>query len=99
MLFREDLRKAWGLPEIKDLESAEKYLYKAKEAYPDTPMINDKRFADNLWTLIAGSKYLDVVKGYAVVSVDEPYKALSRYETRSIGRCRFEPSSGMRTGS
>ena len=44
-------------------------------------MINDKRFADNLWTLIAGSKYLDVVKGYAVVSVDEPYKALSRYET------------------
>ncbi|MEC0201295.1 extracellular solute-binding protein [Paenibacillus lautus] len=81
MLFREDLRKAWGLPEIKDLESAEKYLYKAKEAYPDTPMINDKRFADNLWTLMAGSKYLDVVKGYAVVSVDEPYKALSMYDT------------------
>jgi putative aldouronate transport system substrate-binding protein len=81
MLYREDLRKAWGLPEIKDLESAERYLYKAKEAYPDTPMINDKRFADNVWTLIAGSKYLDVVKGYAVVSIDEPYKALSIYDT------------------
>ena len=62
-------------------------------------MINDKRFADNLWTLIAGSKYLDVVKGYAVVSVDEPYKALSRYETPEYRQGRFEPSSGMRTGS
>ena len=81
MLYREDLRKAWGLPPIKDLETAERYLYRAKEEYPDTPMINDKRFADNIWTLTAGSKYIELVKGYAVVSVEEPYKAVSIYDT------------------
>ncbi|NUU56461.1 extracellular solute-binding protein [Paenibacillus taichungensis] len=81
LLFREDLRKAWGLPEITDLDTVEQYLYKAKEAYPDTPMINDKRFADNVWTLVAGSNYLDLVKGYVVATVDEPYKAISMYDT------------------
>ncbi|MEK4118261.1 extracellular solute-binding protein [Paenibacillus sp. FSL W8-0919] len=81
MLYREDLRKAWGLSEIKDLDTAEQYLYRAKEEYPETPMINDKRFADNIWTLTAGSKYIELVKGYAVVSVEDPYTAVSIYDT------------------
>ncbi|WP_240647680.1 ABC transporter substrate-binding protein [Paenibacillus nanensis] len=81
MLYREDLRKQWGLPEIVNLATAEQYIYKAKEVYPDAPMINDKRFADNLWTLIAGSKYHTLVKGYAVAAVDEPYMAVSMYDT------------------
>jgi len=81
MLFREDLRKEWGLPEIKDLASVEQYLYKAKEAYPNVPMLNDKRFADNLWTLIAGGKYHTVTQYYGVASVDDPYTVMSMYDT------------------
>jgi len=81
MLYREDLRKQWGLPEIVDLATAEQYIYKAKEAYPGTPMINDKRFADNIWSLVAGSKYYTLVPGFIVASIDEPYKAISMYDT------------------
>ncbi|WP_201292345.1 hypothetical protein, partial [Enterococcus gallinarum] len=40
-----------------------------------------KRFADNIWTLTAGSKYIELVKGYAVVSVEDPYTAVSIYDT------------------
>ncbi|MRN55031.1 DUF3502 domain-containing protein [Paenibacillus monticola] len=81
MLYREDLRKKWGLPEINSLETAEQYLYKAKEEYQATPMLNDKRFANNLWTMIAGGKYLTVAAEYAVAPVDDPYKVISMYDT------------------
>ncbi|MEK3836005.1 extracellular solute-binding protein [Paenibacillus sp. FSL R7-0128] len=81
MLYREDLRKEWGLPEINSLGAVEQYLYKAKEVYSSTPMLNDKRFGNNLWTLIGGSKYLTVIPDYAVASVDDPYKVISMYDT------------------
>jgi len=81
MLYREDLRQAWGLPEITDLKTAEQYLYRAASAYPGVPMINDKRFADNIWTLIAGSKYLNIDNGFAVAEIDAPYQAISKYAT------------------
>jgi len=81
MLYREDLRKQWKLPAIVDFASAEQYIYRAQEAYPDTPMISDKRFAANLWTLLAGSKYLVLDNGYAVAPVDDPYRAISKYDT------------------
>lgn len=86
-LYREDLRKQWGLPEVKDLDSLEKYLYKAKEEFPDTPMINDPRFGDVIWKWMAGDKYfipaLTQVQGtsFAVTSFEEPYKAISIYDT------------------
>jgi len=84
-LFREDLRQEWGLPAIKDLASVEKYLYKAKEVFPDTPMINDKRFVENVWRMIAGGRYFTVTSlsgnALTVAPINEPYKAVFIYET------------------
>lgn len=56
-LYREDLRKKWGLDEIADFESVEAYLYRAKEEYPCVAPINDKRFFSSLMGLYAGKKY------------------------------------------
>ncbi|ASA26441.1 sugar ABC transporter substrate-binding protein [Paenibacillus donghaensis] len=81
MLYREDLREKWNLPEINSLDTVEQYLYKAKEEYPSTPMINDPRYGNNIWTMIAGSKYLRIVQGLAVASVDDPYTVVNMYET------------------
>ncbi|WP_223192629.1 DUF3502 domain-containing protein [Paenibacillus sedimenti] len=85
LLYREDLRKKWGLPEIKDLDSLEKYLYKAKQEFPSTPMINDKRFAENIWRMMAGGKYYNVtnLSGnlLTVAPVNNPYKATFIYDT------------------
>lgn len=85
MLYREDLRKKWGLPEIKDLATVEQYLYKAKQEFPDTPMINDKRVAENVWRMVAGGKYVTVstLQGtiLTVAPVSEPYKVISIYDT------------------
>ncbi|WP_337103655.1 DUF3502 domain-containing protein [Paenibacillus sp. YIM B09110] len=81
VLYREDLRKEWGLPEIKNLATLEQYLYKAKEQFSGVPMINDKRFADNLWTMLAGDKYFTVTDPYTVASQSEPYKAISKFDT------------------
>lgn len=43
--YREDLRREWGLPEIRDLETMEAYLYRAKQEaqYRDTPLVTDNR--------------------------------------------------------
>lgn len=81
MLYREDLRKQWGLPEIKDFASLEQYLYKAKDEFPGAPMINDKRFADNLWLMLASDKYYTVADPYIVAASNEPYKAINKFET------------------
>lgn len=81
VLYREDLRKQWGLSEIRDFKSLEQYLYKAKDEYPGTPMINDKRFGDVLWDILTGGKYYTVVQDYAVADIAEPYKAINKYET------------------
>ncbi|MNB81309.1 Bacterial extracellular solute-binding protein [compost metagenome] len=79
--YREDLRKQWGLPEIKDFDSVEKYLYKAKEEFPDTPMINDKGFILNVFRLLAGDKYLDPTGTMTTMApVNDPYKVVSIYD-------------------
>lgn len=89
-VYREDLRKAWGLPEINSLETMEKYLYRAKQdpKYKDTSLITDQRFWTSLWFMIAGDKYmtngqpLDIFTApYAVVSFDDPYKVISVVDT------------------
>ncbi|WP_342562206.1 extracellular solute-binding protein [Paenibacillus sp. FSL R7-0345] len=81
MLYREDLRQKWGLPEISSLETAEQYLYKAKEEYPSTPMLNDKRFGTNIYSQLIASKYYTVAADYAVAAYDDPYKIISIYDT------------------
>lgn len=80
VLYREDLRKQWGLPAIRDFNSLEQYLYKARDEYPETPMLNDKRFGDVLWDILTGGKYFTVAD-YAVADIDAPYKAINKYET------------------
>jgi putative aldouronate transport system substrate-binding protein len=81
VLFREDLRKQWGLPQIKDLTTLEAYLFRAKEEYKSVSLINDKRFIDNLWTIMAGGEYYTVLPRYAVAPVDDPYRIISMYDT------------------
>ncbi|XEC94412.1 DUF3502 domain-containing protein [Paenibacillus tarimensis] len=87
VLYREDLRKEWNLPEIKDFASLEQYLYKAKEEFPDTPMINDPRVGYRIFQMIAGGKYifnpLTQMQGtaFTVSTLDNPYKAINVYET------------------
>lgn len=80
-LYREDFRQQWGLPEVKDLATLEQYLYKAKDEFKDTPMINDKRAIENVFWMLAGSKYLKIDSGYTWVPVNDPYKAVSLYDT------------------
>lgn len=87
ILYREDLRKEWNLPEIKDFATLEQYLYKAKEGFPNTPMINDPRVGYRIFQMIAGDKYifapLTQMQGtvLTVSTMDEPYKAINVYET------------------
>ncbi|MGO4109880.1 DUF3502 domain-containing protein [Paenibacillus sp. YAF4_2] len=80
MFYREDLRKKWGLPPIKNFETMEQYLYKAKREYPDTPMIIDKRYSDNLWFSLTGDKYYKVTE-FAVAPIDDPYNVMSMFDT------------------
>lgn len=85
--YREDLRKAWGLAEITDLETMEAYLYRAKEEerYQDEPLITDNRIWQSLWLLITKGKYLEISSmqetPFVVVAADDPYVVLNRLET------------------
>lgn len=85
--YREDLRKAWGLAEITDLETMEAYLYRAKEEeqYQDEPLITDNRIWQSLWLLITKGKYLEINSmqetPFVVVAADDPYVVLNRLET------------------
>jgi putative aldouronate transport system substrate-binding protein len=86
-LYREDLRKAWGLPEINSLETVEKYLYRAKQdaKYKDAALVTDQRIWTSLWYMIAGDKYIcdfmNNEKPFAVVSYEDPYKVVSVVDT------------------
>lgn len=87
-LYREDLRKEWGLQPVTDLSSMEAYLYRAKEAeeYKNQPIITDNRIWRCLWTMLAKGKYLEPVSSvneipYVVVLAEEPGKPLNRFET------------------
>lgn len=85
--YREDLRKAWGLAEIVDLETMEAYLYRAKqeEQYRDSPLITDNRIWQSLWLLITKGKYLEINSmqetPFVVVAADDPYVVINRLET------------------
>ncbi|MDQ0112166.1 extracellular solute-binding protein [Paenibacillus harenae] len=81
VLYREDLRLQWGLQPIDSFNALEQYLYKAKQQYPNTPMINDKRFGDVLWDMLAGGDYYTIDNDYAVAPVKDPYKVMSKYDT------------------
>jgi len=85
--YREDLRKAWGLEPITDLESMEAYLYRAKEeeAYKDQPLITDNRIWTSLWLLLTEGNYLEIDSmqetPFVVVRAEEPKVVLNRLET------------------
>lgn len=86
-VYREDLRKKWGLSEITNLDTLEKYLYKAKQdpETKDTASITDQRFWTSLWYMIAGGKYMTVTdynaSPYGVVAYNDPYKVVSLVDT------------------
>lgn len=79
-LYREDLRKEWGLEEITDFQSVEAYLYRAKEEYPYVAPINDKRFFSSLIGLYAGDKYYYLGMGL-VVAWDNPKQIICIMDT------------------
>jgi len=85
--YREDLRREWGLREIRDLETMEAYLYRAKqeEQYRDVPLVTDNRVWSSLWLLLTKGKYLEVSSSlenpFMVVEAAEPYTLLNRMET------------------
>ena len=86
-LYREDLRREWGLEEIRDLETMEAYLYRAKEEerYRDMPLITDNRVWSSLWLMLTKGKYLEINSSletpFLVVEAEAPYRVLNRMET------------------
>lgn len=84
-MYREDLRKSWGLPEINSLETMEQYLYRAKDEYPESSAVMDNRIWSCVWNILAAGKYLEVDSymntPYTVVSVDDPYTVIDRTQT------------------
>lgn len=86
-LYREDLRREWGLEEIRDLETLEAYLYRARqdERYKDSPMVTDNRVWSSLWMMLTRGKYLEVNSfletPFLVVEASDPYRVLNRMET------------------
>ncbi len=86
-LYREDLRREWGLEEIRDLDTLEAYLYRARqdERYQSSPMVTDNRVWSSLWMMLTKGKYLEVNSfletPFLVVDASDPYKVLNRMET------------------
>lgn len=84
-MYREDLRKSWGLPEINSLETMEQYMYKAKDEYPESSVVMDSRIWSCVWNILAAGKYLELDSymntPYTVVSIDDPYTVLDRTQT------------------
>ena len=84
-MYRDDLRKEWGLPEINSLETMEQYMYRAKDAYPESSVVMDNRIWSAVWNILAAGKYMEIDSymntPYVVVSVDDPYTVINRTET------------------
>lgn len=82
-IYREDLRKEWGLPEINSLETMEQYLYAAKadSRYKDYALITDNRVYTSLWLMIAGTKYGLFDDYYTCYEYDNPTKVINVYDT------------------
>ncbi len=87
MVYREDLRREWGLAPITDLESLEAYLYRAKEEpqYQNEPLITDNRIWTSLWLMINQGKYVELVSmletPLVVALAENPSVLVSRVET------------------
>lgn len=85
--YREDLRKAWGLEPVTDLETMEAYLYRAKEdpAYQNQPLITDNRIWTSLWLLCSKGRYLEtgsmLETPFLVARADNPGLLVNRMET------------------
>ncbi|MBQ9591056.1 MAG: extracellular solute-binding protein [Butyrivibrio sp.] len=60
--YRKDLLEKWGLEEIHDIDSMEKYLYRAakEEEYAGKPLITDNRIWQSLWIMLGDEKYVEV---------------------------------------
>lgn len=89
-LYRSDLLEGWDLEPVTDLETMEKYLYAAKAdaRYADSSLVTDNRIWNSLWYMLCSADYLEVESipsiPYAVVSVENPRKILSRFETEKF---------------
>ena len=85
--YREDLRKAWGLEPVTDLDTMEAYLYRAKEedVYRNEPLITDNRIWTSLWLMLSEGRYLEIDSmqetPFVVVQADDPGVLINRMET------------------
>lgn len=92
-LYRQDLQEEWGLAPVTDFNSAEAYLYAAKENGYNYS-IADSRLVLFLWEMTAGNKYVQVSGSgdfngltYLVAPIDDPYHAVSVFETEEFRKC------------
>lgn len=87
ILYRDDLREAWGLGEMQSLGDLETYLYRAREEeqYSGYPIVTDNRIWQALFYILGGQQYLDITSTedmpYAVIAIDDPYQVVCRMET------------------
>lgn len=90
-LYREDLRREWGLEEIRDLDTMEAYLYRAKEepCYAGQPMITDNRIWVCLWHMLSKGRYLELgglsETPFVVLNLQAPYEPVNRMATEEFG--------------
>lgn len=78
ILYRLDKAKEWGIGEIKDIDTLEQYLYKAKEEY-QRPVYNTSGVVSNLLPL-----FMDVIgmNDYVMgATQDDPYTYKNLIET------------------
>ncbi|MGN0793798.1 MAG: hypothetical protein ACI4MG_04910 [Aristaeellaceae bacterium] len=88
VLYREDLRRKWGLAELTDFAALEEYLYRATEEGYDAPVC-DEGIMYHLWNLVAGNRYLFVpnLGNHFVVPLDDPSRVSLWYETPEYRQC------------
>lgn len=86
-IYREDMRKKWGLPKVDSLETMEQYMYRAKSEpeFASNAKIIDSRIWTSLWYILAGDKYMEITSmaedPWLVVTYEDPYTVVNRFET------------------
>ncbi|MGN1020547.1 MAG: DUF3502 domain-containing protein [Aristaeellaceae bacterium] len=88
VLYREDLRLAWGLEELTDFDALERYLYRAAQEGYDAPVC-DEGIMYHLWNLIAGNRYMFIpnMGDHFVVRLEDPGHACLWYEMPEYRQC------------
>lgn len=88
VLYREDLRIAWGLEEITDFAALESYLYRATAEGYEAPVC-DEGIMFHLWHLTAGNRYIFVpnLGEHFVVPLDDMSRVSLWYETPEYREC------------